>query len=241
MIGGHKVSVVTGCRNRTSFLLQSIVTWLSEPIVDEVVVVDWSSEPPLTKELSRFLNDPHTQPGWDDPSLVVARALKQDTWHLTKCYNLGLQVATGDLILKLDVDVKLKHLFFDRHPIARGQFYAGDLLGMRAPLWGDFLAFREDLLKVGGWNERLIGYGWDDEDLYNRLSQLGLHRMPMHYPDLFHIDHGNDLRQGEGKESLSDSTARNIRSSAESPWTEKDQMTKWAKTREGNIILCEPQ
>ena len=238
MIGNYKVSLITGCRNRASFLLQTIMGWLSEPTVDEIVVVDWSSDPPLEPQLSKYLNNPHTGPFWSDPDLRLAVALNQEIWHLTRCYNLGLQVATGDLILKLDADVRLGHQFFRYHPIEPGQFYAGDAHGMRAPLWGNTFAFREDLLKVNGWNERLIGYGWDDEDLYGRLSRSGLERKHMNYSTLGHIDHSDDIRRDPKGETFEESTHRNVRMSSENPWTKDDQMSQWQMTRTGNVILC---
>lgn len=176
----------------------------------------------------------------NDPSLKLAIAEGQVNWHLTRCYNLGLQVATSDLVLKLDADVRLKTQFFKAHPIIPGQFYAGDALGMRAPLWGNVYAFRNDLLKIKGWNERLMGYGWDDEDLYSRLSQSGLTRKHMDYSTLAHVDHGNDLRQGGSRETLSESTERNVRMSSNDPWTEKDQMSRWSMEHHGKLVLCRP-
>lgn len=130
MIGGKTVSVVTGCRDRESYLQQALPTWLAAEEVDEVVVVDWSSRAPLATSLRDHLD---RQGG----RLVLAVADHQPRWHLSRCLNLGIQVATGDVVLKLDSDVRLLPGFFEANSVEEDHFRAGDDLGIRAPLWGN--------------------------------------------------------------------------------------------------------
>jgi len=220
MIGGKTVSVVTGCRDRESHLQQALPTWLAAEEVDEVVVVDWSSRDPLATSLRDHLD---RQGG----RLVLAVADHQPRWHLSRCLNLGIQVATGDVVLKLDSDVRLLPGFFEANSVEEDHFRAGDDLGIRAPLWGNIVAFRSDLLRVKGYDERLVGYGWDDEDLYQRLQRAGVIRQHLDFSLLDHIDHGDGMRIGDQACSLQESTYRNVASSTNRPWGGEDRMAIW--------------
>ena len=48
-----------------------------------------------------------------------------------------------------------------------------------------FDAFR----KIGGFDERIQSYGWDDSDLYARLENLGLERRDFLHQKLYHLQH----------------------------------------------------
>jgi hypothetical protein len=232
MLNGQRISIISGCRDRESFLLQSLPTWLASPEIDEVVVVDWSSISPLEDALKPYLHDTR---------LVIAVGSNQPRWHLTKCCNLGLLVSTGDLILRLDSDVLLDRRFFADNPIEKGSFRGGyDLKILPHPpgLWGVMFAFKEDILRVNAYNERLVGYGWDDEDLFLRMATSGIDRGLIQYKHLKHLDHGPNLRLGTQSESLEVTNNRNQKLSLEFPWTSRDCRTKWELLRFGQIVRC---
>jgi len=236
MLNGSRLSVVTGCRDRTNFLLQALPTWIAAEQIDEIVIVDWSSTIPLQSPGAGFAVT------WSlDPRTILATVPNQAEWHLSKCCNLGLAVATGDIILRLDSDVLLDPRFFEDNELCPGRFRAGiydPMLPFPLGLWGALLAYKSDILSVNGYNERLIGYGWDDEDLYQRLSRSGIERAPMNHRHLTHIPHGVDLRLGTQKGSLDQSSARNRLSMVDHPWTTSDHVTKWSMNRRGNVVTC---
>lgn len=237
MIENRKVSVVTGCRNRESFLLQTLPTWLATGVIDEVVVVDWSSSRSLAEVLLPFLDR--------YPQLVLATVRDQQRWHGTKAYNLGVQLASGEVLLRLDSDVVLEDSkFFEHNPIKSGQFRAEIDLNLHPfplGLWGTLLAFHSDVLRVNGYNERLVGYGWEDIDLFLRLSRFGRSREFLVYDHLRHLDHGTDERRGDQVETLEESMARNYESMNSRPWTMNDRRTTWKIIRDvfrPNLITC---
>lgn len=181
------VSVVCGVRDRLEHLQQSLPTWLACPEVSEVVVVDWSSREPLvTGDLPT------------DRRVVIARALGQEQWVASRCLNLGLAVAYGDVVLRLDVDDLLDRQFFAAHHLDGKSFYCFDGSGARDEnerhLMGVVYAEWEHLEAVNGYNERIELYGYDDEDLVNRLRASGLVARPVDPDTVHHIPHGDELR-----------------------------------------------
>ena len=53
-----------------------------------------------------------------------------------------------------------------------------------------------DFLRVNGYNENIVNYGYDDCDMYKRLNKLGLKRIPIieNISDRYlihHTDHTN--------------------------------------------------
>ena len=187
-----KLSVVCGVKNRLPHLEQALPTWLACPQIDEVVIVDWDSTPPLQGPL------------FADPRIRLVRVNHQPHWVLTKCFNLGLLMATGDVILKLDGDNLLEPDFFANHPLDTRSFYsldgslfAPDKLGESHEaihLWGVLYADALHFKSIGGYDERIVTYGWDDSDVIARLTKLGLERRFLDIEKIHHIHHSNGSR-----------------------------------------------
>jgi len=240
VIGLRKLSVVCGVMDRPCEA--ALDSWLARPEVDEVVIVDWSSRRPL----------------WCyEPRVVVARARDQASWQASRCHNLGLSLATGDLILRLDADDVLGEDFFARQPYLYGSFYYADLKEARddneTHLAGVVYALKEDFLRIGGYNERIEVYGYEDTDLVNRLVASGLHPLPLDFNTLHHLPHGDEARfanQSDAKfaeldeklkhalswsHSTLDKGSRAIVANkvlAESaPWTSGDKKSEWCYVR----------
>ena len=185
---GPTVSIVAAACNRTGSLLRVLPSWLAVKGVDEVVLLDWSSEPPLS-----------SLPLPVDRRLRVVRVAGEREWTLARAYNLAVQLARADIILKVDADTWLDPEVLAAQPLAPsavggggsgvagggGVTAASDFLrGCRddAPdenarhLNGVLLARRSDVLRVRGYDERMRKYGFDDTDLYARLGSAHLNR-----------------------------------------------------------------
>jgi len=181
------VSMVCGVMDRQEHLRLALPTWLDCPQVDEVVVVDWSSAEPVV---------------YDHPRVVVARALGRNRWEASRCHNLGLGLAQGELVLRLDADDLLVGDFFGRHPLGAGcrAFYRANLDEVRddneSHLAGVLYARRSDVLRAGGYNERIEVYGYEDTDLQVRLEAAGLEPRDLDLDCLRHLPHGDDARFG---------------------------------------------
>jgi N-terminal domain of galactosyltransferase len=179
------ISVVCGTKNRTEHLGLALSTWCRCPEISEVVVVDWSSDEPVM---------------FQDPKITMVRVTDQPYWVASKCHNLGLRLARGEFVLRLDADDLLEPGFFKRHPLdqSSGVFYYVDQTKIRNEneihLAGVIYATRCDFLKVNGYNERIVTYGYEDDDLVARLRLHGVRARPLDFDTLHHIPHDERSR-----------------------------------------------
>jgi hypothetical protein len=179
--------------NRVEFLRKSLPTWLALSQADRVVVVDWGSDVPVRQSLGELAAD---------PKLTVAR-VEERHWCNSKCHNLELLLARqAGLWLRLDADVVVRPDFLDRHPPRPGRFYAGDWRGVpvevddKRNLSGVLLIDPRHVEVVNGYNERLVWYGREDDDLHARLVRSGIARDKLVLDTLDHIPHP-DVRRYE--------------------------------------------
>lgn len=247
MLEGKKLTVTTGSMNRLSNLRRSLHTWLQLPEPDHVVVVDWGSANPVAEALS----------GFQDPRLIVVDALGQSKWHHSKCHNLEFQLACilgCELVLRLDNDCLVQPNFFERHPIADGTFYAVDCHEVppeaddKRNLCGTLFAHTRDFFRAGGYNERLVHYGYEDEDLYLRMKSSGLEWLNCDLSTLDHIPHDDltrfenlaiDLRKFRDVSKLKQYLiAKNRIGSTSKPWTSADLPTQWVIERAPRHWRC---
>jgi hypothetical protein len=209
--GPAAVSIVVACRGRHGPLEVNLPSWLNVRGVGELVVVDWSSTPPLRDAVERALVKaaPERQRLRPPLRVLLARVEDEATWVLSRAYNVGFRLATGALVLKLDCDVLVRPEFVKAHAPAllratvedlqrallaqaradepaslrRQAFVAGDWRRARSAdelsLNGLLLAWRTALHTIGGYDERIATYGWDDSELYSRLERSGERRMPL--------------------------------------------------------------
>lgn len=188
MMNGQRLSISTGALDRLEMLERSLPTWFAAPEPDEIVVVDWNNAVPLRESLSKFT----------DPRLVIVRVTDQPHWLAAKCHNLELQASSGGVLLRLDSDTLMGTSFFARHSLEPGNFHAGDWRKAadlnEGGLTGTLYAYKSDLLAVNGYNERLVYYGYDDDDIFERLAAHGLHRHDVDFSTLEHIPHGHRKR-----------------------------------------------
>lgn len=186
------VSVIAACMDRPDTLAKASASWFTAHGVDEVVLVDWSSASHAITALPVS--------ALSDPRLVAARVEGEGEWALARAYNLALALSSRETILKVDCDTRLRADFIRRHDLRGGDFYAGDWRALNPLLTknqlhvnGLLLARRDDILAVGGYDERIATYGWDDSDVAQRLSATRKYRR-FDYSDVEHIVHPASLR-----------------------------------------------
>ncbi len=192
---GGGVSLVTCCMNRTENLLQALPTWLALEEIDEIIVVDWSSAVPVSDALRGA--------GIEDRRIKIIRVLDEPRWILSCAFNLGFRHAKAARILKVDADIKLKPAFFEKNVLASGTFVAGDWEVAdegQEHINGFFYTFRDDLMRINGFNEYITTYGWDDDELYLRFQKFGLKRVCVDVETIYHIPH-EDVQRLSGSDS----------------------------------------
>ena len=77
------ISIVSCCMNRNDNLLKGLNTWLKLP-VDEIIIIDWSSETPVSVTLKDIV----------DPRIKIVRVEEENNWILTYGFNIGLRMAS---------------------------------------------------------------------------------------------------------------------------------------------------
>lgn len=195
------VSIICAVCNRTEPLRYAIPSWLNMPNLNQVVIVDWSSEIDLFKSLGGM-----DIPRLDDPRIVRISAPAQVHFSLPKSFNLASMFVHSKLMLKLDADVVIVDGRSIPRPTVGRSFVSGNWQKAveRGPyhrnesyLTGSCFVGLKDFKAVGGYDERFNRYGYDDDDLYHRLERSGLSRQT--FPDyvLHHLHHSESSRLGQ--------------------------------------------
>lgn len=185
------VAIVAVCMNRHATLRRVLEKWRAVEKVDEIVIVDWASDPPL-REIVRHAADPR---------IKLLRVSGERDWVLSRAFNLAVGASTRTKIIRTDCDYALSEGFVAAHPLSdtgTPRFYAGNYRLARnvneVHLNGAVYIRRADFFKVGGYDERIQTYGWDDEDLYNRLAAAGVTKSDISYAHVSHVPHDDSAR-----------------------------------------------
>ena len=190
------ISLITAVKNREETLRQALPTWLTNREIDEIIIVDWSSDHSLETLVNEF----------QDGRIKLAIVEDQPKWILSYAYNLAARFTSRSQILKMDADVKMKTGFFDQHRLHPGHFYTGNWRIAKneneTHLNGIAFYFRNDFFKVNGFNEFITTYGWDDTDLFDRLEEIGLLRLDINPETLYHIPHEERVTHQTGTNFL---------------------------------------
>lgn len=190
------VCIVASCQNRHEVLQNVLPSWLAVEGVHQIVIVDWSSEPSL-----RSIVRPRR-----DERIKLIRVNNESSWVLSRAYNLGVESCSCGYVLRTDCDYGLQKNVLKFHNVSRvvneHVFYTGNWLTARDEneihLNGALLVKRDVFLSVGGYDERIQTYGWDDEDLYNRLIGRNFKRLNLSYDYISHHSHDDSSRAQTG-------------------------------------------
>ncbi|KAJ3091472.1 hypothetical protein HK102_000418 [Quaeritorhiza haematococci] len=198
----RNVTIIAACRNRQRHLLLALDSWLNVHWASHVVLVDWSSEPSIAESLPNHIV--REEAGANRPRLKIVQVEGQDRWILSWAVNLAASfVDPRDPyaeILKVDCDTVLSSDFLEVHEVQNGEYFAGDWriarIADETHLNGVVLLKAADFHGIGGFDQRIQTYGWDDSDLYSRLNATGLKARHFDLNRMSHITHGDDQRHG---------------------------------------------
>jgi hypothetical protein len=185
------VGIVSCCMNRNDNLEAALDSWL-ELDVDEIVIVDWSSEVPVSQSLAHI----------NDDRLKIIRVEGEARWILTYAFNVGLRFCGRSKIFKLDADIVVSGDFLEVNHFETGEFVRGHWQQAldndqedQVYTNGSFGAHKKDLREIGYFNEFIRTYGWDDSDLYGRLcTAAGLSQKHIAFGSMRHLEQGEDER-----------------------------------------------
>ncbi|TCD01261.1 glycosyltransferase [Pedobacter psychroterrae] len=194
-----KISFCTTCMNR---LLQLRVT-LRKNIEDnkdyaplEFVLLDYNSSDGLESyvrdELSEYISD---------GTLVFYRTTDPSKYSMSHSRNLAFNLASGEIICNIDAD-NFVGKGFAAYVNDQFQQYNNCFLTtqtsssyVKNDVLGRICVRRSHFLNLGGYDEEMKFYGFEDNDFVNRLQLLGLKKVLIdRYEFLKVIKHSNEER-----------------------------------------------
>lgn len=229
----HKISYCTTCKGRLHHLKQTLkanlATEAGNPNV-EFVLLDYDSRDGLQDWVRE-----HFKAELESGRLRYGRFAPAEHFHFAHAKNLAHRLASGDILCNLDADNFLAPGFSqwldeqftrDPHSVVTPQLITkGDLVGQtfqrlafkqRAPthgLAGRLALHRDGFEQLGGYDERIEGWGGDDLNLALRARDAGMRCVltpPRLYGDV--VRHGADERIGQlSPEAQAASTAKLIK------------------------------
>lgn len=159
-------SILSAVKNREEHLLRSYKSWLSCESVNEVVIVDWGSDTPISEILEK------------SEKLKIVRVNPEHSkyWTFTQSFNIAARVASGDSFIIMNADeIFVEPEEVDRiEPPSKEFYYEGTNWDSERAHGVYFLYIDSSLFwSINGYHEGLVGYGYEDVDLRRRLDKTG--------------------------------------------------------------------
>lgn len=223
------ITAICACKNRNHALRVSLSSWLNFKEINEIIVVDWSSD----EDLQEFLSF--------DERVKIIRVNDKQYFNQPQPLNLAISLASGDRILKLDTDYVMNpyYNFFETYTIDDNSFVSGKIPYESPEVWSEELQCytinksemshselsnyyntynvyykyltgllyitKQNLLKVGGYNENLGKYyAFEDDEIFQRLELLGLDHKKLYYDHRLHHMPHPDSKRTENFEGFND-------------------------------------
>ncbi len=213
------ISLICACKNRNEPLKIALTSWLLKKEITEIIIVDWSSDEslaPLTKLDKRIkvITVPN-QKYFNQPQPLNLAAsiatgdyiLKVDCDYIfNPYYNFfdSYQIDENSFVSG-NHNVSKNYEYFDgkKYVIDKGSMTMGEIteyLNTYNPIFkyliGLLFVSRHNFIKIGGYNENLGKYyAYEDEEIFHRLSVLGLTEKKLNFNyNLLHIPHPDKKR-----------------------------------------------
>tara|TARA_E500000331_G_scaffold324950_1_gene341690 strand:- start:2034 stop:2822 length:789 start_codon:yes stop_codon:yes gene_type:complete len=208
--------------NRQTHLLRSYPSWIECEGVDEIVIVDWGSDTPVSEVLEKH------------DKLKIIRVNPSDCkyWSFSQAFNLAARFSSCEHFVFINAD----EIILDKYEISKLDrpdhtfFYEGTCWDDKRAHGVYFLYISKELFwHVNAFNEKLIGYGYDDVDIRKRLEASGA-RLVTPNVQIEHIPHGHSH---EGREN-----GINYGLSKYTPWTDEDSVIDIRGMERKDGVLC---
>jgi hypothetical protein len=205
----NQVSIVSSCKGRFDAILQVLPTWLQASGVGEIILVDWdttessSQQRPLVEAIQQIVSHPINTVDEQQPLPQITLIVVHDEpkWILSRAFNVGFKYAKYPLILKLDCDYLASKDVIEKNILSPTSlwFYTGNWRTAKTPnemhLNGALFVSRKSLTDIGGYDERIQTYGWDDSDMYDRLEKY-FNKNKKNSPSLLSVPFRRDFISG---------------------------------------------
>jgi glycosyltransferase involved in cell wall biosynthesis len=155
------IAFVTTCKGRLHHLKETLPLMAAQN-PDELIVVDYSC--------------PQGTGAWVEanfPQAKVVRVEGQDDFNPSRARNAGAAVATSEWLFFVDADIRVGPALVQtlRDNITPGNYYRPTYPVNRhaGQAYGSFCVLADDFAAVEGFDEVMEGWGYEDEDIYERL------------------------------------------------------------------------
>jgi predicted glycosyltransferase involved in capsule biosynthesis len=224
------ISIVIASMDRTDNLIKSLEACIHNKNISEIIVLDYGSEIPIEQIIPINIKNQ-----------IKLYRINATYWHLSRAYNIAIQLSSSDIIVKLDADYLIDHHFFDKNHICKNEFISG--FGYKDSLSGFLMIHKEDFLKINGYNERIIIYGYDDDDINYRLKKYGFKLKPLDRSVIKHLPHNKDRKvwfKNNHNSIIGMSRSQAIRHNkiiaSTQPWTNNDKLSRYHKI--SGFVAC---
>lgn len=190
------ISLISACQNKHEALRSTIPSWIGVKSVNEIILIDWSSAPPL-----RFVVEEIDSLRMRHPPVYVVEVPNRSKWEASRAFNVGFRAAHFSQVLKVDCDHKVRTDFVANHVLPKEAFYSGSRHLERASfdenLRGTLFIEKKHFFRCGGYDERMTEYGGQQEDLLARLGKSKLKRIDIDYNTLLQTSLKGECNESE--------------------------------------------
>lgn len=194
-----KISFCTTCMNRLLHLKKTLeLNLFDNDYMDlEFVILDYNSSDGLETYIKETKMD-HIISG----KLVYYKTFTPKYFERSKSRNIAFKLGSGEILCNLDADNFTGKNFasflaksFKMYPNTFLSPISPNLSEDSSDVLGRLCVKKEDFNAIGGFDERMIYYGFEDYDIVNRLMNSGIQRrVLLNFEYLRAITHSNEER-----------------------------------------------
>jgi glycosyltransferase involved in cell wall biosynthesis len=179
------IAIVVVSMNRSEHLLETLRANCGLTGIDSITILDYGSAEALDLGSINF-----------KCCSIYLRVEHNNTWSLSRAFNIAIALTDSDYILKTDADIVLTQelVEFVRSQASASTFLTGNPFRGGGPMF----ATKEGIEIAGYYNEDLIGWGFEEIDLYSRLRKRGFTQMLIPRSYFTVIEHEDSLRTING-------------------------------------------
>lgn len=191
-----KISFLTSCMDRCHHLkktyLRNIKQNMPTPNCQvEFVLLNYNSKDDVSKWVDENLSDCKIE-------FKYIETNKPKYFHMSKTKNILGKHATGDILCWLDADnlsytgfvEYIYKIFSSESKIAFKVGYTKQTKGM----CGRVVCRKNDFLKINGYDEEMVGWGYEELDFCERLKHIGIKLIELPKSFIGKIEHTDEER-----------------------------------------------